>query len=98
MLGDKPVQNYLRAATDNGQCDPRLRYTPSVLTLYGTKPLLMLRKLLSHMSKWADVRYEALPLTTDILRSIDARSSLGGHSSEAACIFNAICLGLQTGS
>ena len=98
MIGDKPVQNYLRAATDNGQCDPRLRYTPSVLTLYGTKPLLMLRKLLSHMSKWADVRYEALPLTTDILRALEAYCSSGGSSYETACILDTICLGLQTGS
>ena len=54
MLGVKSVQDYLSAAashvTDNGQCDPRLRYNPSYLPLDGAEPFPVLKKILSHMS------------------------------------------------
>ena len=67
-IGIKSVQNYLRAAayhaTDNGQLDLRLRYTPSGLPLDSAKPFPILRQILSHISNWADVRYEDLPLNT----------------------------------
>ena len=96
-LGVKCVQNYLRAAashaTNKGQRDPRLQYTPYSLPLDGAKPFPMLRKLISHMSKWSDGRYEALPLTTAILGALEARYSSWGLSYKAECIFDAICLG-----
>ena len=101
-LGVKSVQNYLRVvashATNNGQCDTCIRYTPSVLPLDGAKPFLVLQKLLSRMSKWKDGREDFLLLTTAILVNLEACSSSGGHSSKGGCIFDAICLGLQTGS
>ena len=59
-LGVKSVQNYLRAAashaTDNGQRDPHLWYNPSSLPLNGSKPFPMLKKIISHMSKYSDRR------------------------------------------
>ena len=98
----KSVHSYLREAashtTNNGQCDPRLRYNPSGLPLDGAKNFLMLKKLLSQMSKWEDGKDEALPPTTAIFRALKAWSSSRGTSSKAACIFDAICPGLQTGS
>ena len=84
-LGVKSVQNHLRAlvshTTYNGQRDAHLQYTLSGLPLNGAKPLPMIRKVLSQISKWADGRDEALLITTSILRSLEARSSLGGPSS-----------------
>ena len=77
--------------TDNCQRDPRLRYTPSDLPLYDAKPFPM-------TPKWAHERYKALPLTTDILRALEPCSLSTRPSSKAACIFDAICLGLQTNS
>ena len=72
------VHNYLRVgvshATDNVQRDPHIWYTPYGLTLDGAKPFPILQKLLSHMSKWAYVRDEAIPLTTSIIRYLEARS------------------------
>ena len=100
-LGVKSVQNYLRSETshaiNNGQRDPRLQYTPSGLPRYSSKPLPMLKKLLSHISKWLDRRDEAVPLTTAILRALESFSYPGGPSSEEACIFDAIFLVLHTG-
>ena len=65
---------------------PCLCYTSSGLPLNGARP---------YMSKWEYGKYKALLLTIDILRSIEAFSSSGVPSSKAACIFDAICLGLQ---
>ena len=77
-FGFKSVHNYLRSvashATDNVQRDPHIWYTPYGLTLDGAKPFPILQKLLSHMSKWAYVRDEAIPLTTSIIRYLEARS------------------------
>ena len=54
-LSVKPIHNKLRVAashaTYNCQGDTCLQYIPSRLTLDGAKPLPMLKKLLSHMSK-----------------------------------------------
>ena len=80
-IGIKYVHNYLSEAashaTNNGQCDPRLGYTLSSLPPDDSKPFPILKKLLSHMSKWTDGRDEALPLTTDILRYIEVCSLSG---------------------
>lgn len=102
-LSVKTVKNYLRAAAShaeaNGQQDPRYRYTPAGLPLDGAKKFFpMLGKLLSHMSKWAAGRDEALPLTAAILNQLHIAADAHGPSSEASCIFDAVCLGLQTGS
>ena len=100
-LGVKSVQNYLWVAvshaTDNGQRYPRLRYNPSSLLL-DINSFPNVKKLLSHMSKWADGNGKDIPLMTDILGAIEACSLSGSPSSEAACIFDKICLILQTGS
>ena len=96
----KSVQSYRRSSTshttNNGQREPRLRYTLSGLPLDGAKHFLVFKKLLSQMSKWEDGRDEALPITTAIFGALKYWSSLGGTSSEAAYIFDAICMGLQT--
>ena len=101
-IGVKTVQNYLRAAashaTDNSLRDPRYRYSPSGLPLDGSKFFPALNKLMSHMSKWSEGRDEALPLTTPIIQALARQAHSDGVDSEAACIFDAICLGLQTGS
>ena len=83
-------------ATNDGWREPCLWYTPSGLPLNGSKPFPMLKKLLSHISKWEGKRYVDLLITTSILRYIEACSSPVGTSSEAACIVDATCLGLQT--
>ena len=78
--------------------------TPISGTLPPSYPLtapnlsLCSNAILSHMSKLADIRYEALPLTKAILRALEYHSLSGGPSSEAVCIFDTICLGLQNGS
>ena len=81
--------------TDNCQCDLCLQYTPSGLPLNGAKHLHMIKKLLSHISKWAERRDEAILPTTYILRALEACYLLGGPSSKAACIFDVIYLVLQ---
>ena len=53
---------------------------------------------MSHMKKWADGRDEALPLTAPIIKTLHTRATTDDPSSPAACVFDAVCLGLQTGS
>ena len=53
---------------------------------------------MSHMRKWADGRDEALPITAPILHVLHARALKDSPNSAAACVFDAVCLGLQTGS
>ena len=102
QVSSKTVRNYLRAAAshalDNGQRDPRFRYTPSGLPMDGAKYFPMLQKLLTHMSKWSKGRSEALPLTPAILHCLHSKSKNSHPHSFEACAFDAICLGLQTGS
>ena len=50
------------------------------------------------MKKWAKGKSEALPLTPAILHNLHTHSDSSGPTSAAACIFDAICIGLQTGS
>ena len=101
-ISSKTVKNYLRAAashaTDNGMRDPRYRYYPNGHRMDGSKYFPMLEKLLSHMNKWSKGRSEALPLTIQILSILRDSASTHGPNSSYACTFDAICLGLQTGS
>ena len=101
-VSSKTVKNYLKAAashaTDNGAQDPRFRYTPSGSLADGNKYFPSLHKLLNHMKKWAKGKSEALPLTPAILHRLHSHSVSSGKTSAAACIFDAICIGLQTGS
>ena len=50
------------------------------------------------MKKWTKGRSEALPLTIPILLALQANATSGGPTSAIACTFDAICLGLHTGS
>ena len=98
----KTVKNYVQAAAshaiDNGLRDPRIRYSPEGLPLNNGEVFPALKKLYTHMKKWADGRDEALPLTSSIIQILhDEAMSSHDHSLEA-CIFDAVCLGLQTGS
>ena len=101
-ISSKTLKNYLRAAashaTDNGLRDPRFRYTPDGLLANGSKYFPLLEKLLSHMSKWARGRSEALPITPAIMATLHSQASHQGPNSLTSCVFDALCIGLQTGS
>ena len=101
-ISPKTVKNYLRAAAshalDNGAPDPRYRYSASGHQLEGKKFFPLLDKLICHMSKWEKGRSEALPLTTEILSALSTAAIDHGPSSLQACIYDAVCLSLQSGS
>ena len=82
-------------ATDNGQHDSCLQYTPYGLPLNGTKYLPIIKKLLYHMSTWSGGRDKARLPTTAILRYLESRSLWEGPYSKAASIFDTICMDLQ---
>ena len=98
----KTLKNYIRAAashaTENGLQDPRLRYSPEGLPLINGDVFPALKKLYTHMTKWADDRDEGLPLTSGIIKILHDQAAASHPHSMEACIFDAVCLGLQTGS
>ena len=80
-IGVKSVNNYRRVSashtTDNGQFYPIIWYTPNVLPFNSAKPFPILKKFISHMSKWSDGMDEYIRLATTILRDLEACSSSG---------------------
>ena len=75
-----------------------MRYSPEGLPLDNGEPFPALKKLFTHIKKWSEGRDEALPLTTPIIRALLEKANNSHRCSAERCIFDAICLGLQTGS
>ena len=101
-LSPKSVSNYLRAAAnfalENGHQDPRYRFAPSGLPLDGANYFPSLKKLMSHMKKWCKGRDEALPITSSVLNTLLKMTNSSSSDSLTQCVFDAVCLGIQTGS
>lgn len=101
-LSPKSVKNYLFAAAShaisNGAPDPRLQFNPSGISTDSKTFFPNLTKLLSHLKKWSKGRNEALPLTLPILHILNIQAMQADPFSRQRCIFDAICLGLHTGS
>ena len=53
---------------------------------------------MTQMRKWAKGRDEALPITISILQCLQKTASKTSSLSLTQCVFDAVCLGIQTGS
>ena len=101
QVRSKSVKNYLHAAasfsTHARLLDPRFSYDAHGHQV-GKGYFPLLSKLLSHIQKWQPGKSDALPLTFPILDSLNRTASTALSTSLAACVADAVTLGLYTGS
>lgn len=79
-------------------CYPRIPYSPEGLPLDNRDPFPSMKNLFTHMTKWFQGQDKALPLTTKILNILKTNVDKAASNSLQACIFDAMFIGLQTGS